>query len=267
MNIVDIQRQTAFCTSCKADVMVLPDLVCPRCGDPVHPLSLERVPGTEDRPTVLLATVPERPAVQAAPARTAETVKPTSTEPTKVTLPGIDEVTRWHAETARLQARLVADEARLVADLRGVRQLRKLLDHTLGLIEPPTPEKRPLVLASDVARDMYGDRAINPAPIVMIRPEPETLVGPQVTIATDVAEAPQVVAAIAPLSETPRAAGRFALGPEHPDYVPPASEGTDDRPWSTSYAACVDCGETKRPHMAKGRCRGCYAPWIKAGRP
>lgn len=206
-------------------------------GDQVDPLSLPRVPGSENRWTVLLATVPERQSVQPETTRTAEIVKPASTEAARVTLPSIDDVVQWHADTRRLFDNLEAAEARLVADLRGVRQMRKLLGHTLGLIE--APERQNVSPSNDAA---------------VCQPE---------TIA-----APQVIAGIAPLSETPRAAGRFALGPAHPDYEPPTPKSGDgSKPWSQKYAACVDCKKTDRLHMAMGRCRGCYGPWIKAGRP
>ena len=31
--------------------------------------------------------------------------------------------------------------------------------------------------------------------------------------------------------------------------------------WSRAYAACVGCGTTERPHMARGRCNPCYMRW------
>lgn len=179
MNITDMpKRQDAFCVSCKAEVMVLPDLACPRCGDQVAPESLARMPGTTERPTVLLATVPERKPVQPENTRTAESVKPTSTEPTRVTLPSIDDVVRWHADTRRLHESLEATEARLVADLRGVRQMRKLLDHTLGMIQDPGTETTVAEIEA-------------PPPSVAVEPTP---------------------------AETPRPTGRLALGPAHPAY-------------------------------------------------
>lgn len=226
MNITDLKRQDAFCVSCKSEVMVLPDLACPRCGEQLAPESLAQMPGTENRPTVLLATVPARKPVQPENTRTAEIVKPTSTEPTKVTLPSIDDVVRWHADTRRLHESLAATEARLVAELRGVRQMRKMLDHTLGLIQEPGTETTVAEIEA-------------PPPSVTVEPTP---------------------------AETPRPTGRLALGPAHPDYVPPAESG-DSKPWSQKYPACLDCGTTTRLHMAMGRCRGCYGPWIKAGRP
>lgn len=228
MNITDLKRQSAFCVTCKIEVMVLPDLACPRCWDQVDPLSLPRVPGSEDRPTVLVATVPEP--------RTAQPAKAQPSADAKVALPSIDDVVRWHADTRRLFDSLEATEARLVADLRGVRQMRKLLGTTLGLIDAPETQN------------------VSPSNDAPVR-EPETIA------------APQVVAEIAPLSETPRAAGRFALGPAHPDYVPQPTASEGSKRWAQDYAACVDCGKADRPHMAKGRCRGCYGPWIKAGRP
>jgi hypothetical protein len=128
LNVVDLpQRQDAFCTRCKAEVMVLPDLACPRCGQAVHPLSLAVVPDAARRQT----TNPVEPQA------------PSPSEAGRLTLPRIDEVVRWHAETERLLSSLADDEARLVADLRGVRQMRKLLAHILGLIEKPPPETPP----------------------------------------------------------------------------------------------------------------------------
>ena len=129
MNITDLKRQSAFCVTCKIEVMVLPDLACPRCGDQVDPLSLPRVPGSENRPTVLVATVPEP--------RTAQPAKAQPPADAKVTIPSIDDVVRWHADTKRLFDNLEATEARLVADLRGVRALGELL---ATLKEPEAPK-------------------------------------------------------------------------------------------------------------------------------
>ena len=242
MNVVDMpKRQSAFCVACKIEVMVLLDLACPRCGDQVDPLSLPRVPGSEDRPTVLVATVPERQAVQRETARPAEIARPPATEQAKVALPSIDNVVQWYADTKRLYARLEADEARLVADLRGVRQMRKLLGTTLGLIEEP--ERQNVSPSNDV-------------PVC----EPETILPEAETMAP-----PPVVTAESP--EPVRSTGRLALGPAHPDYAPRPVTSGDGKRWALEYAACVDCGKSDRPHMAKGRCRGCYGPWIKAGRP
>lgn len=108
------------------------------------------------------------------------------TEMPKVALPSIDDVVRWHADTRRLyeglaetEARLAETEKRLAAELRGVRQMRKLLDHTLGMIEGQAP-------AATVAEVKA------PPPAVAVEPTP---------------------------AETPRPTGRLPRGPARPDFA------------------------------------------------
>jgi hypothetical protein len=186
--------------------MVLPDLACPRCGDQVDPLSLPRVPGSEDRPTVLVATVPERQAVQRENTRTAEIAKPPATEQAKVALPSIDNVVQWYADTKRLYEGLTDTEAELVLNLRSVRQMRQLLGTTLGLIEDPQGE-----------RDAAPAASTAPAPIR----EPDPMPTPREQPAAE-----------------PIPTGRLSLGPAHPDYaiaLSRAATASDGR-WTTRRA-------------------------------
>jgi hypothetical protein len=184
---------------------------------------------------VLVATVPERQAVQRENTRTAEIAKPPATEQAKVALPSIDNVVQWYADTKRLYEGLTDTEAELVLNLRSVRQMRQLLGTTLGLIEDPQGE-----------RDAAPAASTAPAPIR----EPDPMPTPREQPAAE-----------------PIPTGRLSLGPAHPDYAPRPVTSGDGKRWALDYAACVDCGKSDRPHMAKGRCRGCYGPWIKAGRP
>lgn len=199
MNIV--ARPNAFCGHCKDEVTIADSLACPRCGEDVDVLSLTRelrerlVPEPEPvapPPALLTLAGERRPPVQR---EIPEPVKGpvharTEHQPERLALPNIPSVVAWYAGTQDTFDTLAEREAQLVAELRGVRQARKLLEAVLGRIEPARP-----------------------------------------------------------------------------DYVPPPAASKAEKRWALDYAACVDCGKADRPHMAKGRCRGCYGPWIKAGRP
>lgn len=41
----------------------------------------------------------------------------------------------------------------------------------------------------------------------------------------------------------------------------PKTPRTPRTRWSRANTACVDCGTTERPHMARGRCNPCYMRW------
>lgn len=117
-----------------------------------------------------------------------------------------------------------------------MRQARKLLEAVLGRIEPPAPDLSPV---AEIAAPVVAEE---PPPTVAVTPEPA-----------------------APVIERPRPAGRIALGPAHPDYVPPTGAR---KPWAREWPdGCRDCGTTERPHNARGRCQICYVRWSAAGRP
>jgi hypothetical protein len=46
---------------------------------------------------------------------------------------------------------------------------------------------------------------------------------------------------------------------EHHAETVAAKKGGDPDKWSIKFSACVACLTTSVPHLAKGRCRPCYA--------
>lgn len=160
----------ARCLVCPADV-IIPEgtLKCPNGDHDVEPTSLPRMPKMTrslaevdsfavtplptdlvPAPVVAMAT-PVKPAVPPPVAA--------APEPERIELPS--DMLDWYADTSSRRDRAASKEAELVAELKRVRQARKLLDGLLARIVEPTSGP-PIVVTLD------GPPA--PAPTLAIEP-------------------------------------------------------------------------------------------------
>lgn len=176
----------ARCLVCPADV-IIPDgtLRCPNGDHDVEPTSLPRMPrpasgnGATPLPAELmpaptaLTLQGERKPLPAPAEVVVRQPEPAPKDVEPVVLP--DTAVDWHADTVALHAQLVADEARLVEQLRRTRQTRKLLDAVLDRVMapelPPSPvveEIVPELVAEPLAPgekpwSTFARRCVNPA--------------------------------------------------------------------------------------------------------
>lgn len=110
---------TGYCTVCQAEVAVSEDLRCPNCGSEIHPMSLPHARRASDPPrAVAVANALTPPSMVRAP----------------VELPPVDDIVKWRRDTVWRRDRLIAREAELVEELRGVRIGRKALDQVLNAV-------------------------------------------------------------------------------------------------------------------------------------
>lgn len=118
MSMVTLGRVDAFCTapSCKREVIVGPDLLCPHCGFQVDPLSLPIVP-PGGRGEIVESTA--RPLARP---ETRDSRKPESGPAQQIEVPASREAAAWESATDKLIAALEAEEREATAALEAIRE-------------------------------------------------------------------------------------------------------------------------------------------------